>query len=54
MTTAMGYASSSHAGIHFGLNGAPDVVLVEVLWPSGLQQIVEHAKTNQVVEIREQ
>ena len=54
MTTAMGYASSSHAGIHFGLSGAPDVVRVEVLWPSGLQQIVEHAKTNQVVEIREQ
>jgi hypothetical protein len=54
MTTAVGYASSSHAGIHFGLNAAPDVVRVEVLWPSGLQQIVEQVKTNQVVEIREQ
>ncbi len=54
MSTAAGYASSSHAGIHFGLNTAPDVVRVEVVWPSGTRQVVEQAKTNQLLEIREQ
>jgi hypothetical protein len=54
MTTAIGYASSSHAGLHFGLGSAPDVPLVEVRWPAGTTQRLEHVKTNQVLEIREQ
>jgi hypothetical protein len=54
MTTAMGYASSSHTGLHFGLGAATDIDRVEVQWPSGIKQVVEHVKTNQVLEIREQ
>jgi hypothetical protein len=53
MTTAVGYASSSHAGAHFGLGSAADPVRVEVHWPSGARQIVEGVKTNQVIEIKE-
>jgi enediyne biosynthesis protein E4 len=53
MTTAMGYASSSHAGLHFGLGAATEIDRVEVQWPSGIKQVVEHVKTNQVLEIRE-
>ena len=53
MTTAIGYASSSHAGLHFGLGTAADPVTVEVQWPSGIKQTVENVKTNQVVEIKE-
>jgi hypothetical protein len=53
MSTAVGYASSSHAGVHFGLGTATEVH-VEVQWPSGTKQIVEKVKTNQVVEIREE
>jgi hypothetical protein len=53
MTTAIGYASSSHAGLHFGLGSATTVPRVEVRWPSGATQIVENVKTNQVIEIRE-
>lgn len=52
MTTALGYASSSHAGAHFGLGTSIAPVRVEVLWPSGTQQVVE-AKVDQVIEIRE-
>jgi hypothetical protein len=54
MTTAVGYASSSHAGLHFGLGAAMEIDRVEVDWPSGARQIVEHVKTNQVLEIREE
>jgi hypothetical protein len=54
MTTAVGYASSSDAGVHFGLGAGTDTVRVEVQWPSGTRQAVEGVKTNQVVEIKEQ
>jgi hypothetical protein len=35
MTTAAGYASSSDAGVHFGLGSATAPVTVRVEWPSG-------------------
>ncbi|HMF60823.1 MAG TPA: ASPIC/UnbV domain-containing protein, partial [Vicinamibacterales bacterium] len=54
MTTAVGYASSSHAGVHFGLGTATEVPRIEVQWPSGVRQVLEHVKTNQVVEVKEQ
>jgi enediyne biosynthesis protein E4 len=54
MTTAVGYASSSYGGVHFGLGGRTDTVRVEIQWPSGSRQVVEGVKTNQVFEIKEQ
>jgi hypothetical protein len=53
MTTAVGYASSSHAGMHFGLGSLTEVERVEVHWPSGARQTVEKVKANQVIEIKE-
>jgi len=53
MTTAVGYASSSHAGVHFGLGAQAEVPRVEVQWPSGVRQAVENVKANQVIEVRE-
>jgi len=53
MTTSIGYASSSHAGLHFGLGKSPGPVRVEVEWPSGLRQIVDAVKVNQRIEITE-
>ena len=53
MTTAMGYASSSHAGPAFRPRGLAGAVRVEVQWPSGTRQLVEGVKPNQVIEIRE-
>ncbi len=52
MTTASGYSSSSHAGVHFGL-GAARTVRVEVQWPSGMRQTVDNVKANQVMDVRE-
>ena len=53
MTTAVGYASSAYAGLHFGLGTATEIDRVEVQWPSGTRQILEHVKSNQVLEIKE-
>ena len=53
MTTAMGYASSSHAGLHFGLGAVEGPVRVEVQWPSGITQTIENVKVNQVLEVTE-
>ena len=52
MTTAVGYASSSHAGVHFGLGGA-DKVDVEVAWPSGVVQRLAGMAADQVVPVEE-
>jgi hypothetical protein len=53
MTTSVGYASSSHFGVHFGTDNRKQVERLEVRWPSGARQILEHVRTNQVLTIRE-
>jgi hypothetical protein len=54
MTTASGYASSSHAGVHFGLGDGAGPVTVRIEWPSGVRQVVEGVGLNRRVEIKEQ
>jgi enediyne biosynthesis protein E4 len=54
MSTTSGYASSSHAGLHFGLGAAAGPVTVRIEWPSGVTQTVTDVKPNQRIEIREQ
>ena len=46
MTTAMGYASSSHAGLHFGL-GAAEVPARRGAVAFGIRQTIEKVKANQ-------
>ena len=53
MTTAAGYASSSHSGVHFGLGVGAERVSVEVHWPSGIRQVLENVKSNQILEVTE-
>jgi enediyne biosynthesis protein E4 len=53
MTTAIGYASSSHAGLHFGLGAATEVPAIEVQWPSGRTQRLERVRADQVITITE-
>ena len=54
MTTASGYASSSDAGVHFGLGASAGNVRVEIAWPSGVRQVLDGVKPNQVLEVKEQ
>jgi hypothetical protein len=53
MTTNVGYASSSHSGVHFGLGKLKQVDRVEIRWPSGVEQILTNAGVNQVLEVSE-
>jgi hypothetical protein len=53
MTTAVGYASSSHDAVHFGLGEAETVEQIEIHWPSGEVQTLSNQKTNQTLEIKE-
>ncbi len=54
MTTSAGYASSSHADVHFGLGSAAGSLTVRVDWPSGVKQVIEKVGPNRIVEIKEQ
>ncbi len=49
----VGYASSSHAGLHFGLGSLSTIARIEVLWPSGQRQILENVSTNQILAVKE-
>ncbi len=53
MTTAVGYASSSHDGVHFGLGTAQSAVDVEVRWPGGIVQTVRSQGVNRLIEVQE-
>ena len=53
MTTAVGYASSSSQGVHFGTGKVEKIDKVEIRWPSGIVQVLKDVKTNQFLEVRE-
>jgi hypothetical protein len=53
MTTSLGYASSSDAGVHFGLGKLSEVPKVEVRWPSGRVQLLANVKADQVLTVTE-
>ncbi len=53
MTTSVGYASSSHFGVHFGTGRLQQVAQIEIRWPSGIRQTLRNVKTNQVLQVRE-
>lgn len=53
MTSAVGYASSSHDGVHFGLGGSNAEVDVEIRWPSGSVQALDGVRPGQVLHVRE-
>ena len=53
MTTSVGYASSSHFGVHFGTGQRKELDQIEIRWPSGIRQVLRNVKTNQVLQVRE-
>ena len=53
MTTSVGYASSSHTGVHFGLGRRTVVDELEIRWPSGIRQVLRNVKVNQILPVRE-
>jgi enediyne biosynthesis protein E4 len=53
MTSACGYASSSHFGVHFGLGKMETIPSIEIRWPSGIVQVLKNVKANQSLQVRE-
>lgn len=54
MTTSIGYASSSHAGPHFGLGAKHVIDRLEVRWPGGTTQVMEKVGADRVMTISQQ
>jgi enediyne biosynthesis protein E4 len=52
-STAVGYASSHHGPLHFGLGQAERALEAEIRWPSGARQVLRNLPAGQVVEVRE-
>jgi hypothetical protein len=53
MTSAVSYASSSLAPVHFGLGATATIPQIEILWPDGKKQELPNVKADRVVEVRE-
>src|SRR6266700_7146199 len=54
VTTSVGYSSSSDSRVHFGLGPASaSVKEIEVLWPSGIRQVLHDVQGDRVVTIEE-
>ena len=53
MNTAVGYGGASDVRVHFGLGRDTVVSRLELLWPSGIRQILENVPADQVLTVRE-
>jgi enediyne biosynthesis protein E4 len=53
MTTSVGYASSSHGPVHFGLGAVDKVEQVEIRWPSGIVQRLRNIAADRVLRVKE-
>ena len=53
VTTASGYASSSAGPVHFGLGAAKSVDQIEIRWPSGIKQELNHVQVDQILHVKE-
>ena len=53
MTSSVGYASSSHGPVHFGLGEQKQADLIEIRWPSGAVQTLRGVTGDRVVTVKE-
>jgi len=54
LTTSVGYESSSDSRVHFGLGAASEKVReIEILWSSGIRQVLLDVEGDRVVMIEE-
>jgi hypothetical protein len=47
------YLSQNDLRLHFGLGRSEEVDRINVDWPSGVRQTLEHVKADRVISIRE-
>jgi hypothetical protein len=53
MTTSVGYASSSDGPVHFGLGPDSIADTIEIHWPSGTVQKLEHVAADRILNVKE-
>lgn len=53
MTSSVGYASSSHGPVHFGLGKDNHAQMVEIHWPSGIVQTLRDVAGDRVTKVKE-
>jgi hypothetical protein len=53
VTTSVGYASSSDSRVHFGLGASKTAKEIEILWPSGIRQVLKDVAGDKIVTIDE-
>jgi hypothetical protein len=53
VTSSVGLSSSSDHRVHFGLGPARIIKTIEILWPSGKQQVLEDVPADQILAVRE-
>ncbi len=53
VSTSMGYASSSDPRAHFGLGGNAAAKEIEIIWPSGIRQVLRDVAADRVVSVTE-
>jgi hypothetical protein len=53
VTAGSGYLSSHDPRLHFGLGERNRVDKIEITWPSGITQVLEKVKADQILTITE-
>ena len=53
VTTSVGFMSSSDRRAHFGLGSETEIDHVEIRWPSGIVQRLEHPAADRIVRVEE-
>jgi hypothetical protein len=53
VTTASSYLSSSDKRVHFGLGRAAKAETVEILWPSGIRQVLKDVCGGRILQVDE-
>ncbi len=53
MTSSISYASSSLVPVHFGVGSVNELNGIEIHWPSGRQQRLNHIAVNQILDVSE-
>jgi NAD(P)-dependent dehydrogenase (short-subunit alcohol dehydrogenase family) len=52
-TTSVGYGSSSDRRVHFGMGSCMQAERLEIVWPSGTQQVLRNIAANQILTVHE-
>lgn len=51
--SACGYLSQSDPRIHFGLGDTEVVDKIEIVWPSGINQVIQNVQSGQILTVKE-